>query len=148
LDGAGLDITWGLILIVVTGVFGWLIQAINALAPATAEKLGLNEPEADVDATFYADTRGEAIWDALSVWVLPVAGVLLVMGHDAWAYFGLVGGGIYLYFAGRGLIVRLIMQHHDIRIGKKEQLKLYYAYLILAGLIAIVTIAMAVAELS
>ena len=34
---------------------------LSALAPRIAEKLGLMEPEADVDSVFYADVRGEAI---------------------------------------------------------------------------------------
>ncbi len=30
--------------------------------------------------------------------VMVVAGVLLIADVHAWAYFGLVGGGMYLYF--------------------------------------------------
>ena len=47
--------------------------------------------------------RGEAIWDSVTLWTLPLAGVLLLLNNPLWVYFGLVGGGMYLYFAGRGL---------------------------------------------
>lgn len=142
-----MNLIWGAILLIFTLVLGWLAQVINAFLPALAVKWGLNEPESEVDATFFADTRGEAIWDAMGNWMLPVAGLLLLMNHPLWPYFGLVGGGAYLYFAGRGIVVRLVMQGRGIRIGKPGTLKLYYAFLALWGLIAAVTIVMAVAAL-
>ena len=143
-----MNIIWGFVLIIFTLILCWLGQVINAAAPKFAGKIGLSEQESEVDRTFFLDGRGEAIWDALILWILPVAGVLLLFDHPAWAYFGLVGGGIYLYFAGRGLIVRQVMQRHDIRIGKPETLKLYNAVLILWGLIGLVTIIMALAALT
>jgi len=67
------------------------------MAPSKqATGLGLVEAEDDVEAVYWADIRGEAAWDALILWVMTVAGVLLVIDADAWAYFGLVGGGMYL----------------------------------------------------
>ena len=107
----------------------------------------MTEPESDVDPTFFVDGRGEAIWDALILWTLPVAGILLILNSPLWAYFGLVGGGMYLYFAGRMIVVRLAMQRRGISIGKPETVKLYNVVLILWGLIAVVTIIMAVAAL-
>ena len=77
-----------------------------------------------------------------------MAGILLLLDNQSWVYFGLIGGGMYLYFAGRGLIVRLVMQRHEVRIGKPETVKLYNAVLILWGLIAAVTVIMAVATLT
>ena len=134
---------WGLVLILFTLILCWLGQVINAAAPKFAGQIGLAEPESDVDRTYYLDGRGEAIWDALILWILPVAGILLLLDNPYWAYFGLVGGGMYLYFAGRLLVVRQVMQHHDIRIGKPGTVKLYNGVLILWGLIALITIIMA-----
>jgi hypothetical protein len=141
-----MNIIWGIILIIIS-LIGWLGQTIAALSPTVAEKLGVTEPEADVDPTFYADVRGEAFWDTVILWTLPVAGILLIFNSPWWAYFGLVGGGIYLYFAGRGIMVRWVMQRRGIRIGKPETVKVGYVFLTLWGLIAIVTIIMAVAAL-
>ena len=142
-----MNLIWGAILIIFTLILCWLGQVISALWPTVATKVGLTEPETDVDPTFYADVRGEAFWDMAILWTLPVAGILLILNSPWWAYFGLVGGGMYLYFAGRGLIVRLVMQRRGIRIGRPETLKLFYAVLTLWGLIALVTIVMAVAAL-
>lgn len=140
-----MNIIWGAILIIFTGILCWLGQVINASSPILAARIGLAEPESDVDPTYFVDGRGEAIWDALILWTLPVAGVLLIFNSPWWVYFGLVGGGMYLYFAGRMLVVRLAMQRHGIRIGKPETVKLYNAVLILWGLLAVVTIIMALA---
>ncbi len=78
---------------------------------------------------------------------MPVAGMLILLNQTSWTYFGLVGGGMYLYFAGRGILTRLAMQRRGIRIGKPSTLKAYYVFLSLWGLIAVVTIIMAVAAL-
>jgi hypothetical protein len=142
-----MNLIWGAILIIFTLILCWLGQVISALWPTFATKVGLTEPEADVDPTFYADVRGEAYWDMAILWTLPMAGILLILNSPWWPYFGLVGGGMYLYLAGRGIIVRLAMQRRGIRIGKLETLKLFYAVLTLWGLIALVTIVMAVAAL-
>ena len=143
-----MNLIWGAVLIVFTLILCWLGQTISALWPAKAEQVGLTEPEADVDPTFYVDVRAEAYWDMAVLWTLPLAGVLLILNSPWWPYFGLVGGGMYLYFAGRGIIVRLLMQRRGIPIGKPETLKLFYAVLALWGLIAVVTIFLAVAALS
>jgi hypothetical protein len=141
-----MNIIWGVILIVVSSI-GWLGQAMTALWPTVATKLSLTEPEADVDPAFYADVRGEAVWDTLILWTLPVAGILLLVNSPWWVYFGLVGGGMYLYFAGRGIVTRLAMQRRGIRIGKPETLKQVYVFLALWGLVGVVTLAMGVAAL-
>lgn len=141
-----MNLIWGAILTIFS-LLGWLMQAITTFLPKVAASLGLTEPESDVDPTFYADVRGEAIWDTMILWTLPVAGLLLILNISLWAYFGLAGGGMYLYFAGRGILTRLAMKRRGIRIGKPETLKAYYLFLSLWGLIAVVTIIMAVAAL-
>jgi hypothetical protein len=141
-----MNIIWGVILFITSSI-GYVGQAISAFWPATATKLGLTEPEADVDPTFYADVRGEAYWDTAILWALPVAGVLLALNSPVWVYFGLVGGGMYLYFAGRGIVVRRVMERRGIRIGSPETLKVAYIFLTLWGLAAVITIAMAIAAL-
>ncbi len=141
-----MNLIWGIILIILSLV-GWLGQVITLFSPLLAARLGVAEPESDVDPAFFADVRGEAAWDAMTLWTLPLAGILLVLDNAAWAYFGLVGGGMYLYFAGRGVAARMAMQRRGIRIGKPETLKTAYAALVLWGLAAAITIVMAVAEL-
>ncbi len=141
-----MNLIWGAVLIIFT-LLAWLGQALTVFSPTVSASLGLSEPESDVDPTFFVDVRAEAIWDTIILWTLPLAGILLILNNPWWAYFGLAGGGMYLYFAGRGIAVRLAMQKRGIRIGKPENLKLAYVALTLWGLIAVVTIVMAVAAL-
>ena len=139
-----MDIFWGIILILFTLLLCWLGQVITTFAPKLAVRMQLVEAESDIDPVYYADVRGEAKWDILILWVLPVAGILLILDNAAWAYFGLVGGGSYLYFAGRGIVVRLVMQRRGIRIGTPGNLRLFYVVLTLWAIIAVVTIIMAI----
>lgn len=111
-----MNIVYGAVVTLVS-LIGWGGQCIACLAPRLAVRLQLTENEQEVDPAFYADARGEAVWDALTLWILPVAGVLLMMKSVWWPYFGLAGGAVYVYFAGRGIAVRVSMQHRGIRIG-------------------------------
>ena len=140
-----MNFIWGVILISVT-LKCWIGQIIIALSPKVAVKIRIGEPESNVDTTFFTDARGEAIWGALSLWILPIAGILLIINNNLWTYFGLVGGGMYLYFVGRGIVTRLTMQRRGINIGRSN-LKVNF-FLTLWGLIAVVTIIMAVVTLT
>ena len=141
-----MNIIWGFLLTLVTSV-GWLGQVITAFWPETAVSLSLTEPETEVDATFHVDVRGEAYWDSAVLWILPMAGVLLLLNNPMWVYFGLVGGGMYLYFAGRGIVVRRMMQKHNIRIGLPGAVKVNFVFLAVSGVTAVITIILAITTL-
>lgn len=139
-------IVWGLVLIVLS-LLAWGGQTLSFLAPATAARLGLAEAEDDVDPLYWADIRGEAGWDMVSLWTALAAGILLVADVSAWAYFGLVGGGAYLYFAGRGISTRLVMRRAELRIGTPANITTALVFLAVWGTMAAVTIGLAVADL-
>jgi len=128
-------------------LFCWGGQTIVWLAPRTGVRLGLSEEESDVEPAYWADIRGEAAWDFCTLWTLPVAAVLLILAKPGWAYFGLVGGGMYLYFAGRGIFTRVAMRRRGLRVGAPMNLKLGYAFLTIWGLMALATIAWAAVAL-
>ena len=138
-----MNIIWGIVVTIIS-LIGWLGQIIALFSPKLAVKFGVTEPETDVDPTFYADVRGEALWDTMTLWTLPAAGILLILDSQWWVYFGLVGGAMYLYFAGRGIVTRLAMQRRSISIGKPGTLKIVYLFLTIWGIIGILTIIMAV----
>ena len=142
-----MEIIWGIILIVF-GLLAWGGQVLSAFAPKYAQRIGLMEPEEDVDPAFYADVRGEAKWDSVTLWTLPFAGILIILNSQLWIYFGMVGGSIYLYFAGRAILTRIELKKRVVRIGKPELLKTYYIFASLWGLIGLATITKAVNLLS
>lgn len=141
-----MNVIWGIILFVISSI-GYFGQVVSTFWPNQAAKLGLMDVESDVDPTFFADGRGEAYWDSAVLWTLPLAGLLLVFDSQYWVYFGLIGGGMYLYFAGRGIVVRNVMRHRSIRIGQPESLTVAYIFLAIWGLVAAITIGMAVSTL-
>lgn len=141
-----MGILWGVV-VVVLSVLCWGGQTIVLFSPTTGTRMGLTEAEDDVEPTFWADIRGEALWDVLTIWTMVVAGVLLVVGDLAWAYFGLIGGGTYLYFAGRGISTRVAMLRRDLRIGSPQGVKQSITFLAIWGAMGLITIAAAIIAL-
>ncbi|HSF84197.1 MAG TPA: hypothetical protein VLG28_00885 [Acidimicrobiia bacterium] len=141
-----MGIFWGVVLVIL-GLIGWGGQLLSWLRPATAVRLGVMEAEEDVEPVFWVDIRAEAAWDSLVLWTLPVAGALLLLDEPAWAYFGLVGGGMYLYFAGRGIFARRTMQRRGMRIGDEQSVPMNVGFLALWGAVAAVTIVAALVAL-
>jgi hypothetical protein len=140
-------VAWGIV-VVVLSVLAWGGQTISWFSPPTAERLSLTEAEADVDPAFYADIRGEALWDTLTLWVLIVAGALRIAGNATWPYWGLGGGAIYVYFAGRGLLTRRAMKQRGLRIGSAQNLKSAYLFLTVWGVMGLATLIAASVELA
>ncbi|MBI9044631.1 MAG: hypothetical protein JEZ06_09110 [Anaerolineaceae bacterium] len=141
-----MNLFWGITLTLVSSI-AFIGQFITVFWTKTAAVLGLSESQADVHAVFYADVRGEALWDTGILWILPAAGILLVLNHPFWPIPGLIGGGIYVYFAGRGIVTRREMQMQVIRIGTKENLRMIYLFLAIWGLSALITVVMAISAL-
>lgn len=134
---------FGAIVLMALSLLCWGGQTIVWLLPRTGVKLGLSEAEEDVEPTYWADIRGEAAWDFFTLWTMLAAAVLLILDEPAWAYFGLVGGGMYVYFAGRGIFTRVAMRRRGFRVGARVSLKLGYTFLVIWGLMGLVTIAAA-----
>ena len=141
-----MGILWGLV-VVALSLLCWGGQVISWFAPAAAVRLTLMEAEDSVEPAYFADVRGEALWDTLTLWTMLVAGVLLTLDVSVWAYFGLVGGGMYVYFAGRGIVTRRVMQQRGYRVGVAQNVKLGYLFLAVWGVMGCITIAAAVVAL-
>ena len=142
-----MEIILGVVLIVL-GLLAWGGQTLSRFAPDTATKLSLVEKRETVEPVYWADIRGEALWDFLTLWTLVVAGVLLLIDHQAWPYFGLVGGSIYLYFAGRGILTRVEMQRAGFRVGDSRSVQLGLVMLAVWGIVGLTTILIATTTLS
>ena len=140
-------LAWG-ILLTALSLLAWGGQVIAWRAPAAAQRLGLMEAQDGVEPAFWADGRGEAAWDSLTLWTMPVAGGLLAADSPGWTYFGLVGGGMYVYFAGRGIFARVAMRRRGLRIGTRQGVRMGLAFLSLWGAVGLVTIIAAAVTLS
>lgn len=142
-----MDIAWGLVLVVL-GSLAWLGQALSRFAPERATRLGLVEAQESVEPVYWADIVGEALWDVMSLWALVAAGILLILGSEAWAFLGLAGGAIYVYFAGRGIVTRLELRRRGFRIGEPASVRLGLAMLGVWGVAGLITVAAAAADLA
>lgn len=141
-----MGVAWGIVLVILSLV-AWAGQTISSLAPLRAAQWSLTESEESVEPVYYADIRGEATWDMLSLWTLLVAGVLLMADRSSWAHFGLIGGGMYAYFAGRGICTRLAMQRRGFRIGSAQSVAIAYTFLLVWLVAAVITVVAAVVAL-
>lgn len=141
-----MGVLWGIV-VVALSLLAWGGQTIAWLAPDTAVKWSLMEAEDSVEPAYWGDIRGEVIVDAFMLWTMVVAGVLLIVDNPAWAYFGLVGGGMFVYFAGRGILTRMSINRRGLRVGSPESLKVGYIFLAIWGVMGLITIAAAVVAL-
>ena len=141
-----MNVAWGLVVLLLSSLC-WLGQVVSSIAPDLAVRLGLQEADDAVEPVYAADGRGEAAWDALTLWTMAVAGLLLVLDEPAWAYLGLVGGGTYAYFAGRGILTRMTMLRRGFEVGTDANVRRAFAFLTIWGVMALITIVVAVADL-
>jgi hypothetical protein len=141
-----MDMVWGTTILVI-GMIAWGGQLLAAMSHDVAARFGLVESSTDIDPAFDADIRAEAPWDALTNWTLPLAGLLLLFEESNWAYLGLIGGSIYLYFGGRGIAQRVSMRNAGIPIGSKSTVRTAMAALAIWMLAGAVTIALAAGDL-
>lgn len=69
------------IVIIGLGLICWVGQALVGFAPRVAFKLGVNEPEEDVDRSMYLFERfSQGIMDVLLAWMLPAAALMMLLG--------------------------------------------------------------------
>ncbi len=141
-----MNVVWGVV-VVALSMLAWGGQALSWLAPTIAVRWKLMEAEDDVEPTFWADARAEALWDTLTLWTMAAAGALLIADVDAWAYFGLVGGGMYLYFGGRGILARAAMARRGLRIGLPQSVRVGVFFLAVWAVMALVTIVAAIVSI-
>lgn len=136
------------IVVIGLGLICWVGQALVVFAPRVAIKLGVNEPEEDVDRSMYLFERfSQRIMDVLLAWMLPAAALMMLLGDKHWPILALVGGGVYLYFPGVFSITRIALKRNGMKVGRPASEISAYVFGTLWILSAICMIALAVAEL-
>ncbi len=137
------------ILVVVLGLICWLGQSLVVFAPRVAVKLGVGEPEEDVDRSMYLFERfSQGIMDVLLTWMLPASALMMLLGNEHWPILALVGGGVYLYFPGVFSITRIVLKREGRKIGGPASQLTAYVLATLWTLSALWMIALAVAEVA
>lgn len=118
----------------------YLGQIVSVVNLPLAQRLGLQEPSDTIDTIYARDTAGTARWDVLSMWTLPVAGILMLIDNAWWPYLALIGGAVYLDTGGRQAIKLLGYRKEGVRVGTSQAVRLalaVYAVFVILSAIAI-----------
>ena len=136
------------ILVIVLGLICWLGQTLVIFAPDVAVRLGVGEPEDEIDRSMYLFERySQGVMDVLLTWLLPASALMMLLGHDLWPILALMGGGVYLYFPGVFSITRIVLKRDGKKIGSPASEMTAYAFGALWTLSAIYMIVLAIAEI-
>ena len=137
------------VIVVILGLICWVGQSMALFFLPAAIKLGLFEPEHEVDPSMHLFERmSQGIMDVLLTWILPLSALLMILGQPSWPLFALVGGGIYLYFPGVFMITRVVLKQHGKSVGRPSSVRSANMFGSLWILSAITMIVLAVIELS
>ena len=137
------------VLVIILGLICWVGQTLVLFTPHIAEKLGVLEPEDEIERTMYLYERySQGIPDALLTWMLPASALMMLLEHELWPFLALVGGGVYLYFPSVFSITRIVLKRDGFKVGSPGSQVTAYVLGALWTLSAFYMIALAVADSS
>lgn len=136
------------IIVTVSGLVCWIGQILAVFALPAAIRLGLFEPEDEVDQSmFLLERYSMGIMDILLTWTLPLSAILMIVGNSYWPLFALVGGGVYVYLSGVFMITRLVLKRRGKNVGRPSSVKAAYVLGWIWILCSVTMIVLAVLEL-
>ena len=137
------------VLVFVLGLIAWFGQGLAFFSPSVAVKLGVLEPEGEVDASLrIVEAKAEGLMDVLLAWTLPAAALLMTLEHPLWPYLALFGGGVFAYFSGLISLSRLYLGRAGIKVGSPASVCATYLFGGLWMASALIMIGLAAAHLS
>ena len=119
------------------GALGWIGQTISAMNFPLAQRLGLQEKSADTDPLYRLAELNAAKWDALVLWTLIVAGMLMLFDHSSWPYASLIASGIYLDTAGREAAKYVSLSNGGVRTGTAKERRTAFCFFAVMGAISL-----------
>ena len=117
------------VLVLVLGLFAWIGQVLSFVAPSVAVRLGVLEPEDEVDPTLHIiEAKAEGLVDMLLAWTLPASALLMILDHPAWPYLAFFGAGVFLYFSGLITFSRVFLKRAGKTVGRPASEKAAYVF--------------------
>lgn len=136
------------IAVIVVGLIAWVGQSLSFLVPTIAIKLGLCEPEEEMDQSLYIiETKAQGLSDMLLGWTLPLSGLLMIFDHKLWPILALIGGGTYIYFSAVIMLSRIFLKKRGKKVGRQSSENSAYVFGSIWILSAITMIVLATNEL-
>ena len=139
-------ITLGWIMILFGGAL-YIAQLISTVNFPLAQRLGIQEDPEASDSLLQRSERYTAYWDLVTLIWLPIAGVLMILGHELWPIVAIIGGAFYFDGAGREVVKNLSFQHEGIKVGSDKQRRLFFSSYIMMAVIALVVVGAALMNL-
>jgi len=137
------------ITVLIVGLIAWVGQSLSFLAPTLAVRIGVLEPEGEIDPTLrIVEAKAEGLTDMLLTWTLPLAGVLMLLRHPVWPYLALVGGGVYLYLSLLIILSRVFLKREGRKIGPPGSERGAYVFGSIWALSSVAMIVLAVQHLA
>ena len=137
------------ILVIIVGLIAWIGQTLAFLTPSLAVRFRVLEPQEEIDPTLYVlESKAEGLTDMLLSWTLPASGLLMLLEQPLWPYLGLIGGGVYLYFAGVITLSRVFLKRWGKKVGRPASERAVYVFGAIWASSALTMIALAAIELS
>ncbi len=128
------------ILVFLLGVFAWAGQFLSVVAPSLATRLGVMEPEGEIDESLrIIEGKAEGLMDTLLAWTLPASALMMLLDHPSWPFLAIFGGGVFLYFSGLISFSRVFMKAAGRNVGSAASVKAAYLF---GGLWAACSVAM------
>ncbi len=135
--------------VLIVGLIAWIGQSLAFLTPQLGVRLGVLEPEGEIDATLRVnEAKAEGLTDLLLTWTLPLSGLLMMLEHPLWPYLGLIGGGVFLYVAGLITLSRVYLKREGKKVGRPASERVAYVFGGVWALASLAMIALAAMELS
>ncbi|KPJ87544.1 MAG: hypothetical protein AMS18_14485 [Gemmatimonas sp. SG8_17] len=117
------------VVVLIAGLIAWLGQSIAFLAPATAVKLGVLEPDDELDPSLHIiEAQAMGLTDMLLGWMLPASAVLLLLRHPIWPYLSLVGSGVFIYFSVLIILSRIYLKRSGRKVGRASSERAAYIF--------------------
>lgn len=113
----------------IAGFVAWAGQSLAFLAPSVAVRLGVLEPQEELDPTLYVvEARAMGLTDLLLGWTLPAAALLMLVEHSLWPYLALFGTGVFMYFSLVIMLSRAFLKGRGVRVGRPASVRAAYAF--------------------
>lgn len=137
------------VLVLLLGSIAWIGQALSFLAPSLAMRLGVLEPEGEVDPSLrIIEAKAEGLMDALLAWALPASALLMLLGHPLWPFLAIFGGGVFLYFSGLICFSRVFLKAAGKSVGGSGSENAAYLFGVLWAASAVAMLFLAAIQLN
>jgi hypothetical protein len=135
------------ILALLVGGLGFIGQLVSSLDFKLAQRLGLQERDEATEPIYRRLERNTARWDSLVLWTIPVAAILMLVGHPLWPYAALVGGAVAFDTGGREIAKILGLRAKGVRTGDRCEARIGFGYLALMSLVGLALVVYSFAAL-